>query len=1099
MTAGASDRLPDPLVDVLVRSGTLTPEAARAALDRQVMHGGALDTALLEVGVPENSILAAMTEVYEQPMATRPELEGLDDPRALRAIPEQWAQRHRLPPVRLVDGGRTLVVLSPAPADLDLVARLSELLDVAVVPHLALEVRVVAALSRLYGTKPPARYLPLLVQTARATPHEASAPEPLAFSEASARLRAPANRHDIARALLGFALRELAFGSLWVVKDDRLEGWVGFGAGSDRIASSEVPIAPGSAARVVIESRAHYLGPSPTDDTQGALLGALGRRPPRSVLMVPLRVRNRVVALFHGENGPDAIPGRLAGDIMLLVSQVQTAFEQLLLRQKAESLSQLSRAPEPGDDGTIESGEPLPDEVLEFEEPVHEASEPPTRLAPEPAEPQRAVGAVVADDASASLEEHPTLPEPEPNDAEPAGGDPPSAAPAETEADGPPPDSAPRDPTASLPDEPMPSVDEPEEDWEPVEVAEGDYARGYELVVPRVLSDDEAAAAVEASVAVAPEDSSRLQPEVPPIVPDVAPDMGSDGLRLVPSELAPRPLTAGTEDSDDLWDVAGEPTVSTRPPSEGQVPVEVPSPARSTEEEEEDDEPTFPTMRRESGARGDDAARPASPSPEPRSDDPAWTAPTPDLPSPGAVEDDGLVEIEPPVPAAPGASEPATARVGAAAQDGADDPLQGPSEPDAFHPDPPALESTDDIEEALWAEAGRGLAESLLDEPRSESMVVEASSAEAESEPSGGAGDSADRAETEERWAPAESNTWSAPSLGLPPIRASTAEAPTPSQPVLLVDRAGEDDAPDAGPVPSGAMESGGPEAAPDPAMIDRWLDRLGEPDVEARREAQAQLATLGTAILPRASDRFPGPLVVDPFQRKSVPPFEACGPLLGLIARLGPDAHPYVSRKLEAPDPRVRFYAAYFYSSAHVPEVIPRLIQRLHDEEPRICMMAARTLFGYRGHPDFNFVLEHLHGRLSATSVAARRHSAYLIGLFRDVSAIPLLIDLLERRDKNLVDVAQDALTEITKQQLGPRASKWRSWLERNRDRSRIAWLIDGLSARDEGVRRSAAEELRAVTGQDFGFEPDAPRRRREEARQKWVDWWARRERAPR
>jgi len=149
MTAGATDRWPDPLADALVRSGALTPEAARAALDRQVVHGGALDTALLEVGVPERAILAAMTEVYDDPMATARELTGTDDSRALRTIPEQWAQRHRLPPVRLADGGRTLVVLSPAPPDLELIARLSELLDVRVVPHLALEVRVVQALSRL--------------------------------------------------------------------------------------------------------------------------------------------------------------------------------------------------------------------------------------------------------------------------------------------------------------------------------------------------------------------------------------------------------------------------------------------------------------------------------------------------------------------------------------------------------------------------------------------------------------------------------------------------------------------------------------------------------------------------------------------------------------------------------------------------------------------------------------------------------------------------------------------------------------------------------------------------------------------------------------
>ena len=38
MTAGATDRLPDPLVDVLVRGGSLTPEAARAALDRHTRY-----------------------------------------------------------------------------------------------------------------------------------------------------------------------------------------------------------------------------------------------------------------------------------------------------------------------------------------------------------------------------------------------------------------------------------------------------------------------------------------------------------------------------------------------------------------------------------------------------------------------------------------------------------------------------------------------------------------------------------------------------------------------------------------------------------------------------------------------------------------------------------------------------------------------------------------------------------------------------------------------------------------------------------------------------------------------------------------------------
>ena len=39
--------------------------------------------------------------------------------------------------------------------------------------------------------------------------------------------------------------------------------------------------------------------------------------------------------------------------------------------------------------------------------------------------------------------------------------------------------------------------------------------------------------------------------------------------------------------------------------------------------------------------------------------------------------------------------------------------------------------------------------------------------------------------------------------------------------------------------------------------------------------------------------------------------------------------------------------------------------------------------------------------------------------------------------------------------------------------------------------MRRSAAEELRAVTGIDLGYDEDLPRRQREDARLRWVRWW--------
>jgi HEAT repeat protein len=290
--------------------------------------------------------------------------------------------------------------------------------------------------------------------------------------------------------------------------------------------------------------------------------------------------------------------------------------------------------------------------------------------------------------------------------------------------------------------------------------------------------------------------------------------------------------------------------------------------------------------------------------------------------------------------------------------------------------------------------------------------------------------------------------------------------------------------------------------ASSDPASdfereVEARLGQLEHPMKRVRGMAREALAAMGSPALPYIAARFPGPLTVNPFAPEVVlPPFAECGPLLSLVAHHGREAHPHVLGHLDAPDPVIRFFATYFYSMVYVPEAIPRLIQRLHDEEARICMTAARTLFGYRSHSAFGQVLDHLHGRLAASSLAARRHATYLIGLFRDVSAIPSLIGILERKERALLDVAEAALSEITKQRFGANARKWRSWLKKNEHRNRIEWLIDGLASKDHALRKSACEELRAVTGKSFGFDPEAPRRQRDRARHAWLEWWQDQER---
>ena len=87
-------------------------------------------------------------------------------------------------------------------------------------------------------------------------------------------------------------------------------------------------------------------------------------------------------------------------------------------------------------------------------------------------------------------------------------------------------------------------------------------------------------------------------------------------------------------------------------------------------------------------------------------------------------------------------------------------------------------------------------------------------------------------------------------------------------------------------------------------------------------------------------------------------------------------------------------------------------------------------------------------------------------------------------------------ALVAITKQDLGAKPKSWRAWWEQHQDDDRIDWLFDGLAHRTPEIRAAAEQELRALTGEYFGYAFDLPRAAREAARARWIAWW--RERPP-
>jgi hypothetical protein len=82
-------------------------------------------------------------------------------------------------------------------------------------------------------------------------------------------------------------------------------------------------------------------------------------------------------------------------------------------------------------------------------------------------------------------------------------------------------------------------------------------------------------------------------------------------------------------------------------------------------------------------------------------------------------------------------------------------------------------------------------------------------------------------------------------------------------------------------------------------------------------------------------------------------------------------------------------------------------------------------------------------------------------------------------------------ALVAITKQDFGPRPRRWEAWWGKHQDEDRVEWLFEGLAHKTPEIRASSEEELRALTGEYFGYHFDLPRRERDEARARWQSWW--------
>jgi hypothetical protein len=386
--------LGEKVADYLLEHGWVTRDQIVEARRTQGFFGGELASHLLKLGyVGESALGEALTEVTGVPYASWEHLRAVPA-NALGAMPERLAERFRACPIRLADGHLRVAMLNPK--DAVAIREIQTATGWVVEPWIATEPRLYQALERWYrlrfeGTKgisltgkphPPTAasrlakgaeevpahaggtevgldghpldaevtfddYLhrPGELVSDREIPPPPTSPDSdagrgIAWAALDEALASARNRSDIAEALFAFCAGRASRTGLFAIGRDAIRGVSGRGRAFDgaELSSVTVPLGAGSIFDTALQSRDFYFGVVPGLPANRDLFTVLGGRLPTSVMILPIVVKERTVALLYldGDDGPLPRP-----DIPLMrrvAAKTSLAFELLLLRNKLRDL-----------------------------------------------------------------------------------------------------------------------------------------------------------------------------------------------------------------------------------------------------------------------------------------------------------------------------------------------------------------------------------------------------------------------------------------------------------------------------------------------------------------------------------------------------------------------------------------------------------------------------------------------------------------------------------------------------------------------------------------------------------------------------------------
>jgi MshEN domain len=314
------------LGEALVKDSLITREQLKLALERQVIFGGRIGTNIVELGILKERELASFLSRFFKVPAADASLLGAVDGETISYITREIAEKYKVVPFKKERNRLHVAMLDPrAMASID---ELRFITGYDIIPHVVTELRLLYALEKYYGTERDLRYISILGKEEENKSNADEGKEHL--KKVKEEFAGAREKEEIIGILLNESKRTASRAAIFLLKGDKLEGWKGRGM---NVENCEITIIPNSVFSDVVNRKSHYRGPLLKLPANEPLISVLSGTP-QDCLLIPIQIRDKIIALLYVDNGNAAVLDAGLNYIHSLVKMATVSFEIAILRKK---------------------------------------------------------------------------------------------------------------------------------------------------------------------------------------------------------------------------------------------------------------------------------------------------------------------------------------------------------------------------------------------------------------------------------------------------------------------------------------------------------------------------------------------------------------------------------------------------------------------------------------------------------------------------------------------------------------------------------------------------------------------------------------------